>query len=125
MLTSSERQTLLTTWNETTTDYPKNSLVHRQFELQVDRTPHATALVSGEREMTYDELNRRANQLAHHLRSLGVGTETSVAVGLERSFEMIIAMLGVLYLGLFPGRVINALQTRIESQMFTKQLSRR
>ncbi len=99
LLTPDERQTLLTGWNETTTDYPKNSLLQRQFELQVERTPHAIALIYGEREMTYDELNRRANQLAHHLRSLGVGPEVPVAMCLERSFEMVVALLGVLKAG--------------------------
>ncbi len=99
LLTADEKQTLLTSWNKTNTDYPKNSLIQREFELQVERTPQATALVFGDREMTYDELNRRANQLAHHLASLGVGPEVPVALFMERSLEMVVALLGVLKTG--------------------------
>ncbi len=99
LLAAEERQTLLTAWNDTATDYPRNDVIHRQFELQAAQRPHATALIFGDREMTYDELNRRANQLAHHLVSLGIGPETPVAVCLERSFEVVIALLGILKAG--------------------------
>jgi len=99
VLTPEEQQHMLLDWNDTSTDYPKNSSIHREFELQVERTPRATALIFGDREMTYDELNGRANQLAHHLASLGVGPEVPVALCLERSLEMVVALLAVLKTG--------------------------
>lgn len=99
VLTPEEQQHMLLDWNDTSTDYPRNSSIHREFELQVERTPKATALIFGDREMTYDELNRRANQLAHHLASIGVGPEVPVALCLERSLEMVVALLAVLKTG--------------------------
>jgi len=73
--------------------------VHQLFEQQVERTPDAIALVFGEQEITYRELNARANQLAHHLRDLGVSAEVIVAVCLERSVELIISLLAILKAG--------------------------
>ena len=73
--------------------------VHQLFEQQVERTPEAIALIFQEQQLTYDQLNRRANQLAHHLLSLGVGPEVIVAVCLERSVELIIALLAILKAG--------------------------
>ncbi len=99
VLTPEEQQQLLFDWTNTTTSYPKNSSINREFELQAERTPQATALVFGDREMTYEELNRRANQLAHHLASLGAGPEVPVALFMERSLEMVVALLAVLKAG--------------------------
>src|ERR1019366_9062812 len=73
--------------------------VHQLFEAQAERTPDAVAIVFEAEQLTYGELNRRANQLAHHLRALGVGPEVLVAICLERSLEMVIALLGVLKAG--------------------------
>ena len=73
--------------------------LHELFEVQARRIPHATALVVGTERLTYRELNLRANRVAHHLRSLGVGRETLVATFLERSADMVVALLGVLKAG--------------------------
>jgi amino acid adenylation domain-containing protein len=99
LLTGPERRQLLIEWNDTKTDYPRNKCVHELFEAQVDRIPDAVALVLGDQQLTYGELNRRANQLAHFLRGLGVGSESLVGICLERSFEMVIALLGILKAG--------------------------
>jgi amino acid adenylation domain-containing protein len=84
----------LRAWNATRAVYP-NSCVHELFERQVARDPGAIAVVCGERQLSYRELNQRANQVARYLRRLGVRSENLVAVCLERSLEMVIALLGV------------------------------
>jgi amino acid adenylation domain-containing protein len=99
MLTEAEKTRLLIDWNNNKTDYPKDKCIHELFEAQVDRTPNAVALILDERSLSYSELNRRANQLAHYLRSLGVGPEMLVGVCLERSIEMIVGILGILKAG--------------------------
>ena len=99
LLLPEEQQTLLVSWNETAAPLPPNQFMHTLFEEQTTRTPRATAVVCGERELTYDELNRRANQVAHHLRGLGVGPEKIVGVAVDRSPEMIVALLGILKAG--------------------------
>jgi non-ribosomal peptide synthetase component F len=73
--------------------------VHESFEDQVESTPDAIALVFEAEQLTYRELNTRANQLAHYLRSLGVGPEMPVAIGMERSLEMVVGILGILKAG--------------------------
>ena len=73
--------------------------IHQLFEAQVERTPDAIAVSLEDRQLTYEELNRRANQLAHHLRSLGVGPDVPVGICLEHSPEMIIALMGILKAG--------------------------
>ena len=98
LLCETERQQL-TEWNSCKTDCPQNSCVHHLFEAQVERTPDAIAVVFEADQMTYRELNRCANQLAHHLRALGVGPELLVAVCLERSSEAVIGLLGILKAG--------------------------
>jgi amino acid adenylation domain-containing protein len=99
LLTETERQKLLVEWTGTKTDHPRDLCIHRLFEAQVERTPDAIAVVFDDEQMTYGELNRRSNQLAHHLRALGVGPETLVAICLERSLEMVIGLLGILKAG--------------------------
>ncbi|HVQ37121.1 MAG TPA: amino acid adenylation domain-containing protein, partial [Pyrinomonadaceae bacterium] len=91
-----ERQQLLLEWNESSAAYPRESCIHELFEAQVRRTPEALAVVFQQQQLTYAELNKRANQLAHHLRSLGVGAETLVGLCVERSLEMVIGLLGIL-----------------------------
>jgi len=86
-------------WNNTTTPYPRDASVSRLFELQAERTPNAPALLFGDSVLVYQELNARANQLAQRLRRLGIGPETRVAVSMERSFEMITALLAILKAG--------------------------
>jgi amino acid adenylation domain-containing protein len=99
MLGEEERRRQLVGWNETARDYPAHLGVHELFERQAARTPDAVALVCGGESLTYRELNERANQLAHYLRGLGVGPEALVGLLLERSAEMVVAVLGVLKAG--------------------------
>ncbi|HEV2860062.1 MAG TPA: amino acid adenylation domain-containing protein [Pyrinomonadaceae bacterium] len=99
LLDEAERRLITEAWNDTARDYAADSCVHELFEAQAERTPDSVALNFGGRELTYRELNERANQLAHHLRALGVGPEARVAVCVERSTEMVVAALGVLKAG--------------------------
>lgn len=99
LLTAQERDQLLVTWNATRRAYARDRCIHQLFEAQVERTPRATALLFQEQEWTYQELNRRANQLAHLLQRLGIGPGTFVAVYMERSAEMLPALLGILKAG--------------------------
>jgi amino acid adenylation domain-containing protein/non-ribosomal peptide synthase protein (TIGR01720 family) len=98
ILSDIERQ-LLFEVNDTKTDYPKHLCIHELFESQVEQTPDAIAVVFEEQQITYRELNCRANQLAHHLQQLGVKPGVLVAVYLERSLQMIAAVLGILKAG--------------------------
>jgi amino acid adenylation domain-containing protein len=98
LLTEFERQQLAG-WNDTETDYPKDACIHQLFEEQVELTPDAIALVFEEQQLTYEELNQRANQLAHHLRNVGVGAEVLVGICVERSLEMVVGILGILKAG--------------------------
>jgi amino acid adenylation domain-containing protein len=98
LLTPAEENRILVEWNSTAKNRP-DTTIHRLIEEQVERTPHATALVFEKRTMSYEELNHRANQLAVCLRRRGVGPDTPVAVLMERSPEMVIALLGILKAG--------------------------
>ena len=98
MLTPQERQQL-TSWNATRTDFPQDQYFHELFEKQVARVPHAVALACGEKHMSYCELNRRANRLAHCLIGFGVGPEIRIGLCVNRSFEMIVGLLGILKAG--------------------------
>jgi surfactin family lipopeptide synthetase A len=99
LLTDAERQQLLVEWNDTETDYPRDTTIHQLFEEQADRTPDSTAVVFEDQHLTYQELNQKSNQLAHYLRKLGVGPETLVGICVERSLEMIVGLLGILKAG--------------------------
>jgi amino acid adenylation domain-containing protein len=99
LLTEGERHQLLIEWNDTHRDYPKDKCIHELFEEQVEKTPDAIAVVFEDQQLTYRELNTRANQLAHYLQRLGVGPESLVALCVERSIEMIVGLLGVLKAG--------------------------
>jgi amino acid adenylation domain-containing protein len=99
LLTEKERRQLLVEWNNTQVDYPRESCIHEAFEEQAERTPEAIAVVYGDQQLTYQELNQRANQLAHYLQRLGVGPDTPVAVAVERSVEMVVGWLGILKAG--------------------------
>jgi amino acid adenylation domain-containing protein len=99
LLTEAEQHELLHARNETAADYGEDVCVHELFEEQVTLTPNAMALTLGDESLTYAELNERANRIAHTLRSRGAGPETSVALCLERSFEMVAGLLGVLKAG--------------------------
>jgi amino acid adenylation domain-containing protein len=98
LLTEAERQQLLA-WNETTTDYPRDKTIIDLFEEQVDKTSAAIAVVFENQSVTYQQLNAKANQLAHYLQTLGVKPEVLVGIYLERSVEMIIGLLGIFKAG--------------------------
>ncbi|MCC3418010.1 MAG: amino acid adenylation domain-containing protein, partial [Microcoleus sp. PH2017_07_MST_O_A] len=98
LLTEWERQQLVA-WNNTATDYPQNACIHQLFEEQVERSPDAIALVFEDQQLTYKELNQRANQLAHYLGKLGVTAEIMVGICVERSLEMVVGLLGILKAG--------------------------
>jgi amino acid adenylation domain-containing protein len=98
-LTRHELNRLLVEWNSTANDYPREACVHELFERQVERTPDAVALIFEGERLTYRELNQRANQLAHHLISLGVGPDVCVGIAMERSLEMVIALLSIMKAG--------------------------
>jgi len=98
MLTEAEQQQLIT-WNATRVERAEGESLHRLFEQQTERTPGAIAVVDQDRSLTYLELNHRANQLAHYLRTRGVSRDVRVGVCLERSLEMVIALLGILKAG--------------------------
>jgi amino acid adenylation domain-containing protein len=99
LLTEAERRQILVDWNRSEVDYPKDRYLPELIEDQVRRTPEAVAVVSEDQQLTYGELNARANQLAHHLRKLGVGPDTLVGICVERSLEMVIGLLGILKAG--------------------------
>src|SRR5256886_16122518 len=99
LLTEATRRQILVDWNDTAADFPKDACIHELFESQVRRTPDAVAAVFEDEQLTYRELNTRANQLAHHLRTLGVGPETRVGIHMERSLGVGVGILGVLKAG--------------------------
>jgi amino acid adenylation domain-containing protein len=99
MLAEVERQQLLVEWNNTRTKYPTDKFIHQLFEDQVERTPEGVAVIFENEQLTYGELNSRANQLAHYLQALGVEPDVMVAILMERSIEMVVAVLGILKAG--------------------------
>src|SRR6185369_5087044 len=99
MLTADERQQLLVEWNDTNVEYAAEQCIHELFEQRVERTPEAVALVFEAEQMSYRELNERANQLAHYLQQLGVGPEERVGICVERSVAMVVGLLGILKAG--------------------------
>ena len=99
VLPPAERARVLERWNATTAEYARESCLHELFEAWVDRAPDATAVTFGERTVSYRELNAQANRLARHLRRLGVGPDVRVAICVERSVEMVVALLATLKAG--------------------------
>ena len=99
ILTAAEKHQLLTEWNGPHKDYPLDKCLHELFEEQVEKTPDALAVIFEDQQLTYRQLNTRANQLAHHLRKLGVGPDIRVGVCVERSSAMLAALLGILKAG--------------------------
>ncbi|HIP72711.1 MAG TPA: non-ribosomal peptide synthetase, partial [Anaerolineae bacterium] len=95
ILTPAERQQILVEWNDTQAPYPDDQCACQLFEIQAQKTPQAIALQWNGRTLTYTELNRRANQLAHFLQKQGVGPESIVAISVNRSPEMVIGLLGI------------------------------
>ena len=95
----SEFRNTVDAWNDTEQDLPSHLCLHELFEIQVKKNPQATAVIFDEAEVSYEELDRRANQLAHYLISLGAGPEVLVGLSARRSVEMIIGILGILKAG--------------------------
>ena len=90
-----EREQILVGWNQTRREYPKKKCIHELFEEQAKRSPEAVAVVFENKHLTYEELNRNANQLAHFLRGLGVKPEVPVGICVERSLDLIVGLLGI------------------------------
>ncbi len=99
LLSEAERHQLLVEWNDTATEYSRDKCIYQLFEKQVEKTPDAVAVVFENQQLTYVQLNQRANQLAHHLLSLGVGPDVLVGIYVERSIEMVVGLLGILKAG--------------------------
>ncbi|AUB35492.1 Glutamate-1-semialdehyde aminotransferase [Nostoc flagelliforme CCNUN1] len=99
LLSARERQQLLWEWNSTQREYPQHQCIHQLFEEQVERTPDAVAVVFDNQELTYQELNNRANQLAHYLQELGVKPDTLIGICIERSLDIFVGILGILKAG--------------------------
>ena len=106
LMTPEERRIVLVDWNATNSELPYETCLHHLVEVQAARTPDAIAVAFPDEddsptpvELSYVELNKRANQLAHHLRTLGTGPDVRVAVLMDRSVEMVVALLGVLKAG--------------------------
>ncbi|XWK89438.1 MAG: amino acid adenylation domain-containing protein [Phormidium sp.] len=99
LLTEIEQKQLLIEWNNTQTAYPSDKCLHQLFEEQVEQTPDAVAVVFEKQQLTYRELNNRANQLAHYLHTLGIGADVLVGICVERSLEMLVGILGILKAG--------------------------
>ncbi len=99
LLTGGERQQMLVEWNATAAPFPRDRCVHQLVDAQAACAPARVALMAEGRELTYGELNHRANQLAHYLQGLGVGPDVPVGLCVERSPEMILGLLGILKSG--------------------------
>ncbi|MGZ3459615.1 MAG: non-ribosomal peptide synthetase, partial [Archangium sp.] len=99
LLTEAERRRVLVEWNDVRADYPRDVCAHQLVEAQAQRTPDALAVQMGEDSLTYRQLDSRANQLAHHLRSLGVGPDVRVGLCVERSLHLVVGILGILKAG--------------------------
>jgi amino acid adenylation domain-containing protein len=99
LLSQAERHQLLVAWNDTGADYPSGRCVHELFDAQAARTPDALAVVHQDVQLSYAELQAKANHLAQHLRTLGVKPDALVAIGLERSIELVLAELAILKCG--------------------------
>ncbi|MFY2558180.1 non-ribosomal peptide synthetase [Corallococcus terminator] len=99
LLPSSEERQVLVEWNQTETAFPRDQTLHQLIEAQVARTPEAIAVAHAGQRLSYRELNERASQLAHHLRAMGIGPGKLVGVSLQRSTDLVVALLGVLKAG--------------------------
>ncbi|HEU4510949.1 MAG TPA: amino acid adenylation domain-containing protein, partial [Pyrinomonadaceae bacterium] len=130
LLSGAEQDQLLNEWNETSLEYPDEICVQQLFEARAAERPEAVAVVCEGEQVSYGELNRRSNQLAHYLRELGVGPEVVVGLCMDRSVEMVIGLLGILkaggaYLPLDPTypqqRIAFMLDDAAPSILLTKQ----
>ncbi len=116
---SAVEQQLVVEWNHTKVDYSQDKCIHQLFEAQVEQTPDTIAVVFEDKQLTYQDLNVRTNQLAHYLQVLGVGPEVMVGLFVERSLDIVIGLLGILkagaaYLPLDPALPTDALAFRLQ-----------
>jgi len=99
ILSAAERHQLLVEWNDTAVEYPNDKCIHQLFEEQVEKTPDAVAVVFEGEQLTYQELNQQANQLAHYLRSFEVGSGVLVGISVEPSLDQVVSLLSVIKAG--------------------------
>jgi amino acid adenylation domain-containing protein/non-ribosomal peptide synthase protein (TIGR01720 family) len=130
MLTEYERQQVVREWNQTEHPYPDDRCLHEFLEDQAERTPDATAVVFVDDQLTYSQLNRRANQLAHYLRRSGVGPEVRVGLCLERGLDSVVGLIGILkaggvYVPLDPSYPKQRLEFMLEDAQVAALLSQR
>jgi amino acid adenylation domain-containing protein len=128
LLNAAQRYQLLEEWNNTEVEYSQDQCIHQLFEAQVEKTPDAVAVVFENQQLTYQELNTKANQLAHYLQKLGVKPEVLVGICVERSLEMIIALLAILkaggaYVPLDPNFPIERLAFMVEDSQISLLLT--
>lgn len=99
LLAPAEKEQLLQKWNNTKTNYPQDRCIHQLFEEQAEKTPDKIAVSFENQQLTYQELNKRANQVARYLQTVNVKPETMVGICLERSLDLIVGLLGILKAG--------------------------
>ncbi|MEL6163885.1 MAG: amino acid adenylation domain-containing protein, partial [Cyanobacteria bacterium J06628_3] len=99
MLNETERHKILVEWNQTQLDYPSDKCIHQLFEEQVAKTPDAVAIIWKDQQLTYQQLDNRANQLANYLQTLGIKPDSKVGICIERCLEMVVGILGILKAG--------------------------
>src|SRR5262249_45917120 len=99
LLTEEERHHILYELNQTTAEFPRDKCLHELFEAQAERSPDSVAVVFNDSQLSYRELNSKANRLAHYLRGQGVGADTLVGLCVERSQTMVVGILGILKAG--------------------------
>ena len=119
LLSLEEKHQILDEWNATEVEYPREKCIHELFEAQVTKTPEVTAVAFEDATLSYAELNRRANRLAHYLRELGVKPDVRIAISMERSLEMVVGLLAILkaggaYVPLDPGYPVERLRYMLE-----------
>ena len=95
LLSEGKRHQILEQWNQTTRSVPQDCCIHQLFEARVSRYPEQVAVVFGAQQLTYGELNQRANQLAHHLQAQGIGPDSLVGLHMDRSLDMMVGLLGI------------------------------
>jgi len=128
IMSDAELKKIQIEWNNTTTDYPHEKTIVDLFEEQVAKTPNAIAVVFENQQLTYLQLNTKANLLAHYLTTLGVETETLVGICVERTLEMVVSLLGILkaggaYIALDPNYPPQRLQFMLEDSQVPVLLS--
>jgi len=99
LFSETELHKVVVEWNDTKTEYPREKCIHELFEAQAERRPNATAVLFGRQSLTYEELNHRANRLAHYLKKFSVGPDVLVGICVDRSVEMVVGMLAILKAG--------------------------